>query len=87
MPVDRGNLLCFGHIGARKIIVLPGCGRSPKRNGLDLVLERILAGLIVDTRVIAGLGVGGLLGDIAERWEARSYNPSANRDEDEYQTR
>ena len=61
MPVDPGNLLCLGRIGQRVVIGLPGCARSPKRNGFDWVLERLVAGLPVDGAVIAGMGVGGLL--------------------------
>jgi molybdenum cofactor cytidylyltransferase len=62
MPVDPGNLLCLGEIGGRTVIGLPGCARSPKRNGIDLVLERLAAGLPLD---IAGMGVGGLLPEVA----------------------
>ena len=61
MPVDPGNLLCLGRIGERIVIGLPGCARSPKRNGFDWVLERLVAGLPVDGASIAGMGVGGLL--------------------------
>ncbi len=61
MPVDPGNLLCLGRIGDRVVIGLPGCARSPKRNGFDWVLERLVAGLPVDGAGIAGMGVGGLL--------------------------
>jgi molybdenum cofactor cytidylyltransferase len=43
------------------VIGLPGCARSPKRNGLDLVLEHWAAGLEVDSARIAAMGVGGLL--------------------------
>ncbi|MGQ5700900.1 molybdopterin-binding protein [Sandaracinobacteroides sp. A072] len=67
MPVDPGNLLLLGtlcgaggRVGAT-VIGLPGCARSPKRNGLDLVLERFAAGLPLDSGVIARMGVGGLL--------------------------
>ena len=44
MPVDPGNLICFGMIGARPAIVLPGCARSPALNGIDWVLDRLFAG-------------------------------------------
>ena len=40
MPVDPGNLICLGRIGAIPAFVLPGCARSPKPNGIDLVLRR-----------------------------------------------
>lgn len=66
MPVDPGNLLVLGRIGGRPVIGLPGCARSPKRNGLDIVLERLAAGLSVTSADIAAMGVGGLLPD-AER--------------------
>jgi molybdenum cofactor cytidylyltransferase len=62
MPVDPGNLLVLGRFGAGAVAIgLPGCARSPKRNGLDLVLERFAAGLDLDSDAIADMGVGGLL--------------------------
>lgn len=61
LPTDPGNLLVVGRLGERTVIGLPGCARSPKRNGLDLVLERWAAGLPLDPDALAGLGVGGLL--------------------------
>jgi len=67
MPVDPGNLICLGRIGARPALVLPGCARSPKLNGIDWVLSRLFAGVEVDGAVIAGMGVGGLLKDIGVR--------------------
>ena len=45
MPVDPGNLICLGRIGDRPALVLPGCARSPKLNGIDWVLHRLFAGL------------------------------------------
>lgn len=66
MPVDPGNLLVLGALAGRPVIGLPGCARSPKRGGLDLVLERLVAGLAVGADDIALMGVGGLLPD-AER--------------------
>ena len=67
MPVDPGNLLCLGDIGGRPVLGLPGCARSPKPNGLDTVLERLVAGLPVDSGTIARMGVGGLIDEIPER--------------------
>ena len=71
MPVDPGNLLCLGYIGQRAIVGLPGCARSPKRNGFDWVLERLVAGIDVDSASIAAMGNGGLLAEI-DRPEPRS---------------
>ena len=67
MPVDPGNLICLGRIGARPALVLPGCARSPSLNGIDWVLSRLFAGLAVDGPAIAGMGVGGLLKDVVAR--------------------
>jgi molybdenum cofactor cytidylyltransferase len=61
MPVDPGNLLVLGRLGSRPVIGLPGCARSPKRNGFDIVLERLVAGLTVSSADIAMMGAGGLL--------------------------
>lgn len=71
MPVDPGNLLCLGRLGAMPVIGLPGCARSPKRNGFDIVLERLVAGLAVTGDDIALMGAGGLLPE-AERPEPRA---------------
>lgn len=67
MPVDPGNLLSLARLDERPVIGLPGCARSPKRNGLDMVLERIVAGLPVDSAALAHMGVGGLIDEIPER--------------------
>lgn len=65
MPVEPGNLLLLGALpndGAGKpVIGAPGCARSPKINGFDFVLDRILAGLSVRSEDIRRMGVGGLL--------------------------
>lgn len=72
MPVDPGNLLCLGRRGPQRIIGLPGCARSTRRNGIDLVLERIFAGLPVDRDIIAHMGVGGLLPETNQRPKRRA---------------
>ncbi|WP_158743781.1 NTP transferase domain-containing protein [Acidisphaera sp. L21] len=67
MPVDPGNLICLGRIGDIPALVLPGCARSPKPNGIDLVLHRLATGLPVTGNTIARMGVGGLLKDVTAR--------------------
>ncbi len=67
MPVDPGNLICLGRIGQTHAIVLPGCARSPKLNGIDFVLARIFAGLKVGRSEVMRMGVGGLLKDTESR--------------------
>ena len=71
MPVDPGNLLLLGRCRGCPVLGLPGCARSPKLNGLDLVLERLAAGLEVAPRDIMGMGVGGLLKEMASRPQPR----------------
>ena len=72
MPVDPGNLICLGHIGTVPALVLPGCARSPARNGIDLVLARLFAGEPAGSAEIARLGVGGLLKDFSSRPSPRT---------------
>ncbi len=71
MPVDPGNLLVLGHMGAVPVIGAPGCARSPKENGFDWVLARILAGETPTAEMIMNMGVGGLLKEIASRPQPR----------------
>lgn len=67
MPVDPGNLICLGELDGAPALVLPGCARSPKPNGIDVVLRRLFAGLPVGPGDIARMGVGGLLKDTEAR--------------------
>ena len=71
MPVDPGNLLLIGSLGTMPVIGAPGCARSPKENGFDWVLHRLLAGLRVTRADIVALGVGGLLMEIVSRPQPR----------------
>jgi molybdenum cofactor cytidylyltransferase len=61
----------IGTAGSRPVIGAPGCARSPKENGFDWVLMRLLAGLPVPREDITGLGVGGLLMEIVTRPQPR----------------
>ncbi|HEV2302345.1 MAG TPA: molybdopterin-binding/glycosyltransferase family 2 protein [Stellaceae bacterium] len=67
MPVDPGNLLLLGHVGGKVVLGLPGCARSPKENGFDWVLRRLVAGLPVGAQEIMRMGAGGLLAEIPMR--------------------
>jgi molybdenum cofactor cytidylyltransferase len=67
MPVDPGNLLLLGRVGTLPVLGLPGCARSPKLNGFDWVLQRLLADLPVSREDIMRMGVGGLLTEITTR--------------------
>ncbi|KQZ13147.1 NTP transferase domain-containing protein [Mesorhizobium sp. Root1471] len=76
MPVDPGNLLVVGTLGGKHVIGAPGCARSPKENGFDWVLDRLVAGLDVTSKDIAGMGVGGLLMEIPTRPQPREPRPA-----------
>jgi len=71
MPVDPGNLLLVGQIRGHPVLGAPGCARSPKENGFDWVLMRLLARLPVSRADITGMGVGGLLMEIVTRPQPR----------------
>ena len=76
MPVDPGNLLLLGRFSPTPkrsvpIIGAPGCARSPKENGFDFVLRRLLAGLPIGAADLRGMGVGGLLSEIVSRPQLR----------------
>jgi molybdenum cofactor cytidylyltransferase len=71
MPVDPGNLLLIGKARGQAVLGAPGCARSPKENGFDWVLMRLLAGLPVSRADITGMGVGGLLMEIVTRPQPR----------------
>jgi molybdenum cofactor cytidylyltransferase len=79
MPVDPGNLICLGRIGERPALVLPGCARSPKLNGIDFILPRLFAGLPVTPADIMALGVGGLLAEAEARGLPRDKAPAVER--------
>jgi molybdenum cofactor cytidylyltransferase len=71
MPVDPGNLLLVGAVGGKPVLGAPGCARSPKENGFDWVLQRLLAGVPVTKADITRMGVGGLLMEIVQRGRPR----------------
>ena len=67
MPVDPGNLLMVGTLDESTVFGLPGCARSLNPSGFDHVLRRFVIGEPVDSTLISGLGVGGLLKEIPGR--------------------
>jgi len=84
MPVDPGNLLMTGSLDAARVIGLPGCARSPKYNGLDMVLGRIAADLSIDGDYIMRLGGAGLLKEFASRPQPRLEQIASDRSQDSY---
>jgi molybdenum cofactor cytidylyltransferase len=79
MPVDPGNLLLIGSIDSLPVLGAPGCARSPKENGFDWVLQRLLAGVPVRRSDITRLGVGGLLMEIVTRPQPRAIQAEPER--------
>jgi molybdenum cofactor cytidylyltransferase len=79
MPVDPGNLMVLGRIGETYVVGAPGCARSPKENGFDWVLDRILAGEEPDAHDLTGMGVGGLLIEIETRPRPRDSEEEHDR--------
>ncbi len=71
MPVDPGNLLLVGRLRGATVIGVPSCASSPKLNGFDWVLGRVLAGLPVGRAEIVGMAPGGLLMEIPTRPQPR----------------
>lgn len=71
LPVDPGNLLLLGRIGAVPVIGAPGCARSPKANGFDWILARLCADLAISDADVIGMAAGGLLKEIPERPQPR----------------
>jgi len=72
MPVDPGNLMLVAEGFGRPVLGAPGCARSPKENGFDWILSRLLCGLPVTRAEITTMGVGGLLMEIVTRPQPRA---------------
>jgi molybdenum cofactor cytidylyltransferase len=77
MPVDPGNLLMLGALGEVPVIGVPSCARSPKTNGFDWVLERVMAGIDVTSSDLMDMGAGGLLAEIKSRPQPREGQTSS----------
>ena len=78
MPVDPGNLLLLGELAQRPVIGLPGCARSPKLNGFDWVLQRLVADIAVTRDDLMDTGIGGLLKEIPTRPQPREGGGTAS---------
>jgi molybdenum cofactor cytidylyltransferase len=63
--------MLIGKARGLPVLGAPGCARSPKENGFDWILMRLLAGLPVTRADVTGMGVGGLLMEIVTRPQPR----------------
>jgi molybdenum cofactor cytidylyltransferase len=79
MPVDPGNLMMLAALGDIAVIGVPTCARSPKLNGFDWVLARVMADVGVTPQDIMDMGVGGLLAEIPSRPSPREARPKAQK--------
>lgn len=79
MPVEPGNMLLLARLDGVPVIVLPGCARSRRTNGLDWVLQRMLAGLPMAAAQIMAMGVGGLIRSPLEADEEEAAQPEPAR--------
>ena len=65
IPVEPGNLLLLSKFKSSNkdmyIIGMPSCAKSPKENGLDWVLWRILCNINFKNSNLNELSVGGLI--------------------------
>ncbi|MBI5015991.1 MAG: molybdopterin-binding protein [Deltaproteobacteria bacterium] len=61
IPTEPGSLLLLAYWGDTPVVGLPGCVRSTKLNGFDLVLPRLAAGERLSAADLAEIGHGGLL--------------------------
>lgn len=61
MPVEPGNMLLLAYLENIPVINIPGCARSPRLNGFDLILRRLLVNIRVSAKDIMLMGVGGLI--------------------------
>ena len=77
MPVDPGNLMMLGDLHGVPVLGVPSCARSPKVNGFDWALERVLAGITLSAGDIMDMGAGGLLAEISSRPSPRDRKPIA----------
>lgn len=67
IPIDPGNLLLLAEIKGTTVLGAPGCARSPKDNGLDRVLDRLVCELPVHNDWLNTLSIGGLLDEDVTR--------------------
>ncbi len=75
MPVDPGNLLLTGRVGTIPVLSVPGCARTPKPNGFDWVLGRLVCGIVTSGRDIQRMGAGGLIIDSAATGQRTADGP------------
>ena len=66
MPVEPGNLILISEITKKNnkqifVIGMPSCAKSPKENGVDWILWRVLSGLEINNNIINKMSIGGLI--------------------------
>jgi hypothetical protein len=60
-PIEPGNLMALAYLPGTPVLCAPACAKGLKRNGVDVVLPRLLLGDRLERQDIAALGLGGFL--------------------------
>tara|TARA_B100000686_G_C16733295_1_gene942065 strand:- start:212 stop:1849 length:1638 start_codon:yes stop_codon:yes gene_type:complete len=67
LPVDPGNLMLLSKVKNMTVLGIPGSARSSRLHGFDWVLQRLAAGINVNSRDLMRMGVGGMLKEMPSR--------------------
>ena len=59
VPMQPGNMLTIAYLGGAVLVGVPGASMHFQITSLDVFLPRIMAGVMIEKRHIAGLGAGG----------------------------
>jgi molybdenum cofactor cytidylyltransferase len=82
LPMHPGSSYWIAGLLGRPVIGVASCGMFSRRSALDILLARLHAGLALDSRYLASLGHGGLLGKEAA-WRIPPYETPLDADDDE----
>ena len=77
-----GSSYWIAELLGRPVIGVASCGMFSRRSALDILLARLHAGMALDTRYLASLGHGGLLGREAA-WRIPPYEAALEADDDD----
>jgi hypothetical protein len=82
LPMHPGSSYWIAELLGRPVIGVASCGMFSRRSALDILLARLHAGMALDTRYLASLGHGGLLGREAA-WRIPPYEAALEADDDD----
>jgi molybdenum cofactor cytidylyltransferase len=82
LPMHPGSSYWIAELLGRPVIGVASCGMFSRRSALDILLARLHAGLALDSRYLASLGHGGLLGREAA-WRIPPYEAALEAADDD----